>query len=60
MRARRPGPTGFGAAIWAAADHGEITPEQAPLIVRSFLSAGVDTTVHGLAVALHAFAAHPD
>ncbi|HVV19614.1 MAG TPA: cytochrome P450 [Pseudonocardiaceae bacterium] len=52
--------TGFGARIWAAADHGDITPEQAPLIVRSLLSAGVDTTVHGLAAVLYAFATHPD
>ncbi|GAA2914094.1 cytochrome P450 [Streptosporangium fragile] len=53
-------PDGFGAQIWAAADHGDITHEQAPLIVRSLLSAGVDTTVHGLAAALYAFATHPE
>jgi cytochrome P450 len=51
---------GFGAQIWAAADRGDITPEQAPLVVRSLLSAGVDTTVHGLAAALHALATHPE
>jgi cytochrome P450 len=51
---------GFGAQIWAAADRGEITHDQAPLIVRSLLSAGVDTTVHGLSAILHAFATHPD
>ncbi len=50
---------GFGAAIWAAADRGELTPEQAPLVVRSLLSAGVDTTVQGLAAVLHALATHP-
>ncbi|MFF0522412.1 cytochrome P450 [Actinomadura nitritigenes] len=50
---------GFGAQIWAAADRGDITPEQAPLIVRSLLSAGVDTTVHGLAAVLYAFAVNP-
>lgn len=50
---------GFGAAIWAAADRGELTPEQAPLVVRSLLSAGVDTTVHGLGAVLHALANHP-
>ncbi|MEW2502894.1 cytochrome P450 [Amycolatopsis sp. NPDC047767] len=53
-------PTGFGADIWAAADRGDITFEQAPLVVRSLLSAGVDTTVHGLAAVLYAFATHPD
>lgn len=52
-------PRGFGADIWAAADRGDITAEQAPLVVRSLLSAGVDTTVHGLAATLYAFATHP-
>ncbi|MFJ9783284.1 cytochrome P450 [Amycolatopsis sp. NPDC101161] len=52
-------PQGFGADIWAAADRGDITPEQAPLIVRSLLTAGVDTTVHALSAVLHAFATHP-
>jgi cytochrome P450 len=51
---------GFGAQIWAASDRGEITPEQAPLIVRSLLTAGVDTTVHGLSAVLYAFATNPD
>jgi 4-methoxybenzoate monooxygenase (O-demethylating) len=53
-------PEGFGADIWAAADRGDITPEQAPLIVRSLLSAGVDTTVHGMSAVLYAFATNPD
>jgi cytochrome P450 len=50
---------GLGARIWAAADHNDLAVEQAPLVVRSLLSAGVDTTVHGLAVLLYAFATHP-
>ncbi|WP_406691321.1 cytochrome P450 [Saccharopolyspora sp. ID03-671] len=53
-------PGGFGAQIWAEADRGEITPEQAPLVVRSLLTAGVDTTVHGIGAVLHAFATHPE
>lgn len=51
---------GFGAQIWAASDRGDITAEQAPLIVRSLLTAGVDTTVHGLSAVLYAFATNPD
>ncbi|GAB89475.1 cytochrome P450 [Gordonia rhizosphera] len=51
---------GFGAQIWAASDRGDITAEQAPLVVRSLLTAGVDTTVNGLAAVLYAFASHPD
>jgi cytochrome P450 len=53
-------PGGFGADIWAAADRGDITPEQAPLVVRSLLSAGVDTTVTGISAVLYAFATHPE
>ncbi|KHD77003.1 cytochrome P450 [Actinoplanes utahensis] len=56
----RLAPDGFGAAVWAAADRGDLTHEQAPLVVRSLLSAGVDTTVHGLSAVLYAFATHPD
>ncbi|MCU1607451.1 MAG: cytochrome [Modestobacter sp.] len=52
-------PQGFGADIWAAADRGDITPEQAPLVVRSLLTAGVDTTVHGLSAVLYALATNP-
>jgi cytochrome P450 len=53
-------PGGFGAAIWAAADRGEITEAQAPLLVRSLLTAGVDTTIHSLSAILHSLATHPE
>lgn len=49
----------FGAQIWAAADRGDITAEQAPLIVRSLLSAGVDTTVLGISACLYALSGNP-
>jgi cytochrome P450 len=52
-------PDGIGAIIHAAADAGEITHEEAPLLVRALLSAGVDTTVNGLGAALHALALAP-
>ena len=51
---------GFGASIWAAADRGEITHDQAPLVVRSLLSAGVDTTVQGLSALLYCLSTHPE
>jgi hypothetical protein len=51
---------GFGAGIWAASDRGEITPEQAPLVVRSLLTAGVDTTVAGLSATLYGLASNPE
>ena len=54
----RPG--GFGDQIYQAADAGDITHEQAPLLVRSFLSAGIDTTINALGNALYALAHHPE
>lgn len=54
----RPG--GLGEQIYQAADAGEITLEQAPMLVRSFLSAGVDTTVNALGNALFSLAQHPE
>ena len=51
---------GFGAGIWAAHDAGEITAEEAPILVRALLTAGLDTTVNGLSNAVFAFATHPE
>ncbi|WP_326834111.1 cytochrome P450 [Amycolatopsis rhabdoformis] len=53
-------PTGLGVELWAAADRGEISEQQAPLLVRSLLTAGVDTTVTGLGNTLYALARHPE
>lgn len=53
----RPG--GFGDQIYQAADAGEISHDEAPLLVRSFLSAGVDTTINGLGNAMLCLAQHP-
>lgn len=53
----RPG--GFGDLIYQAADAGEISLEEAPMLVRSFLSAGVDTTVNGIGNAVYSLAQNP-
>jgi cytochrome P450 len=53
-------PQGFGAQIHAAVDSGELSAEEAPLVVRSLLTAGVDTTVNGLAAALLCLTQWPD
>jgi hypothetical protein len=53
-------PGGFGAAIHAAVDSRELTPEEAPLLVRSLFSAGLDTTVNGIGAALYCLARFPD
>lgn len=52
-------PNGFGAAIFAAADAGEVSEEEAALLVRSLLSAGIDTTVTAVGNALWCLALHP-
>ena len=54
-----------GAVVAARRDHlgavdtGEITAEEAPLLVRSLLSAGLDTTIVGIGNAIYAFATNP-
>ncbi len=52
-------PGGFGAGIWAAHDAGEITADEAHILVRGQLTAGLDTTVNGIANSIYAFAANP-
>lgn len=56
--ALRPG--GFGAQIWAVAEAGTISEEWAGLLVRSLLTAGIDTTVNGIAAAIYGLASFPD
>lgn len=51
---------GWGAQVYAAADRGDCSPDEAERLVRSFLTAGVDTTVNGIANLIHAFAEHPE
>jgi 4-methoxybenzoate monooxygenase (O-demethylating) len=53
-------PGGFGAAIHAASDTGELTEEEAPIVARSLLTAGVDTTVSGLGAAVYCLARFPE
>lgn len=54
----RPG--AFGSQVWDAFDAGEIDTEEAATLVRSMLTAGLDTTVNGIANAIYAFATHPE
>ena len=53
-------PDGFGAQLYKAADDGLLAPEEAPMLVRTLLSAGLDTTVFTLCNAMLSFARHPD
>ncbi|MGZ5867922.1 MAG: cytochrome P450 [Xanthobacteraceae bacterium] len=51
---------GFGMQIFQAVDAGELSEEEAGMLVRSFLSAGIDTTVYGLGNALYCLARYPE
>ena len=52
-------PDGLGALIYAGVDAGEVTEDEAALLVRSFLSAGLDTTVSALALGVLDFVRFP-
>ncbi|MCA2011579.1 cytochrome P450 [Cereibacter sphaeroides] len=53
-------PGGFGEEIYAAAHRGEISPDDAGMLVRAFISAGIDTTVFGIGIAIKALVDNPD
>jgi 4-methoxybenzoate monooxygenase (O-demethylating) len=53
-------PGGFGACIHARVDAGDIVAAEAPMLVRSLLSAGLDTTVNGLGAAIYCLARFPE
>ncbi|WP_225883603.1 cytochrome P450 [Sphingomonas aliaeris] len=53
-------PDGWGAGVYAAADRGECSEAEAERLVRSFLTAGIDTTVNGIGHLVLALATHPD
>lgn len=52
-------PGGLGSQIWDLADQGEITADQAALLVRAMLSAGLDTTVIAIGNVLREFLRSP-
>jgi 4-methoxybenzoate monooxygenase (O-demethylating) len=53
-------PNGLGMLIFKAVDAGELAEDEAGMLVRSFLSAGIDTTVYGLGNALYCMARYPE
>ena len=50
---------GLGTKIYDAADQGKVSEHDAALIVRSFLSAGIDTTANAIGNALYCLATNP-
>jgi 4-methoxybenzoate monooxygenase (O-demethylating) len=53
-------PTGFGTKIFEAADAGLIDPDVAPLLIRSFLRGGLDTTSSAISATLFYLASDPE
>ncbi|HLF11695.1 MAG TPA: cytochrome P450 [Gammaproteobacteria bacterium] len=53
-------PNGLGMQMFYAADRGEITQDEAKLLVQILLSAAADTTVMTLSTAIRAFCEFPD
>lgn len=53
-------PGGWGMQVYEAADRGDCSAAEAERLVRSFLTAGVDTTVNGIANLMLALAQNPD
>jgi cytochrome P450 len=53
-------PGGLGDQVYQAVAPGKISEDEALILVRSFLSAGVDTTVDAIGNALWCLATHPD
>ncbi len=58
-RREKLAPGGLGWMVHEAADRGEISAEEAVLLVRSLLTAGLDTTVNGIGAALYALSRFP-
>ena len=56
----RLAPDSLGAAMFDAADRGEITDDDALLLVQTIVAASADTTVMALATAICAFSLFPD
>jgi cytochrome P450 len=52
-------PEGFGCKVFEASDAGLIEPDIAPLLIRSFLRGGLDTTSSAIAAALFHLASNP-
>lgn len=52
-------PDGLGGQMFKAADDGEITEQEAELLVRTLFAAGSDTTIYGIGSMVRAFSENP-
>lgn len=53
-------PDGWAARIWAAADRGEIRPEQCPVMMNDYMGPSLDTTIFATQAAIRLFAENPE
>lgn len=53
-------PDGLGIQIFAAVDNNILTETEGAMLVRSFMSAGIDTTANAIGSALYCLAQHPE
>lgn len=53
-------PDGWGMDVYRAADEGLCSEDEARRLIRSFLSAGVDTTINGIGNLIEGFVVYPD
>ncbi|MFI5624004.1 cytochrome P450 [Nocardioides sp. NPDC051685] len=53
-------PGSFGAMLWEAVDQGLLTADEAGLMTRSLVGAGVDTTIYALGMAVNLLVDNPD
>lgn len=53
-------PGGWAAALYEAADRGEVPVEKCPFMVVDYTVPSLDTTMHGTSSAIWLFARHPD
>jgi 4-methoxybenzoate monooxygenase (O-demethylating) len=53
-------PEGLGGQMFKAADAGEITEQEAELLVRTLFAAGADTTIYGIGSMVRCLAEHPE
>ena len=60
MKRENLAPDGMGAMLYTFVDSGDITEDQAGRLVRTFLGAGIDTTVSAIGGALMLFAQNPE
>ena len=53
-------PDGWAAAIWKAAERGEISPERCPVMMRDYISPSLDTTILATGSLIWLFGRHPE